>query len=480
MQIVPSTFLALAALAVLWAQGPGRGFWVFLALTPLGAASAFNLPAVGGASIMAVQLAVVAVICMLCLTRGGIDRLLGTVRPGQPGFWFLLFFVYCAFSALCAPRVFNGATDVFSIARSENKLGIVSVPLHPTTGNITQLFSLTLSILAFFAFATLFRLAPSREAVIKAMAAATIVHVGLGWLDVASHAVGADWLLDPIRTANYAILDDHRMIGLKRMVGGFAEASSFGAFSVGVFAFWLQIWASGRGSAMARWLLLLSLIAVLRSTSSGAYVTLTLYLLLIGGWQLAGNLRTVLPRRTLAIGLIGLLVIWSAALLIFAAYHFSAGFSAFIDRSLLTKLDSSSGIERMSWNTQAFRNFLDTHLLGAGLGSVRASNWLMAALGSVGLPGTLLYLAALASMFAAGRGIADADTRAVISAAKAACIALFISDLMTAATPNSGVFFFAVAGALTGLARGARLHAAPVSLSRNLSGPAGPDPRMRA
>ncbi len=479
MQIVPSTILALLAIAVLVRRGPRQGFWVFMALTPLGAAAAFNLPAVGGASIGIVQLAVVAVVALLCLSPGGPDRLTGSLRPGQPGFWIALFFVYCVFSALFAPRIFHGATEVFSIARSANKLGIVSIPLRATTGNITQLFSLTLSILSFFAFATLFRLSPDRATVMKAMAAATVVHVGLGWIDVASHAVGADWLLDPIRTANYAILDDHRMIGLKRMVGGFAEASSFGSYSVGIFAFWLLIWLSDRSTPLSRWLLFLSLVAVLRSTSSGAYVSLTIFLLLVCGWLLARSLRSTVSRRTILLCLVGMIGLWLSAMLIFGAYHFSGGFQAFLDRSILTKMDSHSGIERMSWNSQAFRNFLDTALIGAGLGSVRASNWLLASLGSLGLPGTVLYVAALVSIFRAGRAVADPQMRATITALKVACFGLFLNDLLTAASPIPSVFFAAMAGTLTGLARGSELQIASVPLPGR-EPPSVPVPRTAA
>ncbi len=459
MQIVPSTIIALIAIFALLRKGPHAGFWVFMALTPLGAAAAFNLPAVGGASIMVGQLAIVAVFCILCLTHGGLDRLTGSMRPGQPGFWVALVLLYCVFSALFAPRIFQGATDVFSIARSANKMGIISNPLRPTNGNITQLFALILSMLSFFAFAAVFRVNPDRSAVIKAMAAATIVHVTLGWLDVISHAVGAHWLLDPIRTANYAILDDHRMIGLKRMVGGFAEASAYGQFSVGLFAFWLVIWLTGPTEPKHRWLLVLSLVAVLRSTSSGAYVSLVIFLLLIGGWLLARSLRRRMERRLVFICLLGMVGLWVCAVAMFGAYHFSSGFSAFIDRSLLTKMDSSSGIERMSWNAQAMRNFLDTGLMGAGLGSVRASNWLVAALGSLGLVGTFLYFGVITSLMRAGRSVQDQATYHTIIALKAACLGLFLNDLLTAASPVPNVLLATMAGALTGLARGSEIKA---------------------
>jgi len=317
------------------------------------------------------------------------------MRPGHPGFNLLGLWVFCVISALFAPRLFAGATEVFSIARSANADGILSVPLRATTGNITQLFSMTLSVLAFFCFATVFRFRPNPRAVVIGLAAATLVHVVLGWLDVLSAAVGASTLLEPIRTANYAMLTDHRMLGIKRMVGGFPEASAFGSFSLGVFAFWLHLWVSERRSILARVMMALSLIALLRSTSSGAYVALVVFLAIYGGYLLITRLRPNIPRRSLVIFAFGMLSLWLAALAMFAAYQMVDPVTAFLDRSLFDKLDSQSGVERMSWNAQAFRNFTETAYMGAGLGSVRASNWFLACLGSLGLIGTVLYLSCL-------------------------------------------------------------------------------------
>ncbi len=455
MQIVPSTFIALAAIALLVMRGPQRGLWVFLALTPLGAAAAFNLPAVGGASIGVVQLAVVAVVAMLCLTPNGIDHLIGAMRPGQPGFWLALLLAYATLSAIYAPAVFRGETDVFSISRSANVKGIISTPLRPSAGNITQLFRLTLGVLAFFAFATVFRLRPDGRVVVVAMAVATGVHVTLGWLDVISYSMGAGWLLDPIRTANYAILDSQRMIGLKRMIGGFPEASAFGAYSLALFAFWLQYWMARPGERLARLMLIAAAVVLLRSTSSGAYVSLSAFVFLWGSWLSIARLRQSVSRQAVLVGAMALFAVWLVAGGLVAGYHFSEPVAAFLDRSIFDKLGTRSGIERMSWNAQAFRNFLDTGLFGAGLGSVRASNWLVASLGSIGLIGTGLYLTFLTRMLRAPTG-----DEPVATALKVACFALLLNALLTAATPNLGVFFFAMAGLATGLGRGGKLAAA--------------------
>jgi len=457
MQLVPSTFLALVGILFLFAMGPRRGLWAFLALAPFGAAAAFNLPALGGASIGLKELAVVCVFVMIWMSPGGPDRMLGTVRPGQPGFILLLLVIVCALSAIFAPMVFRGSTEVFSLSRSANTRGIISISLHPTNGNITQLVIMILAGLAYLCFATVFRFKPDARAVMTGMAVATGVHFVLGWLDVLTGATGLKVLMDPIRTANYAILDDTRMIGLKRMIGGFPEASSFGDFSLALFAFWLPCWIGSPSSRLAQVMLAASTIVLLRSTSSSAYVALVVFLLGYGLFATTARMRSEVPKRMLVVFFTGILTFWMAALAIYASYQLVDPVTAFLDRAIIDKLETQSGIERMSWNAQAFRNFTDTMLVGAGLGSVRASNWFIASLGSIGVIGTALYLAFLVSLIRLPSRFDDPEMAIVITGLKSACFALFTTALLTSATPNLGVFFFTLAGLVAGLSRGATL-----------------------
>jgi len=457
MQLVPSTILALAAIVILFAKGPRRGLWAFLALAPFGAAAAFNLPALGGATIGLKELTVVALVVVIWVTPDGPNRLLGTLRPGQPGFLLLLLMIVCALSAIFAPVVFRGATEVFSLSRSANTRGIISIPLRANTGNITQLFTMTLAALSFLVFATAFRIRPDARAVLTGMAVATGIHFVLGWLDILTGAAGLSVLMEPIRTANYAILDDVRMIGLKRMIGGFSEASSFGKFSLALFAFWLPCWVGSPSSRLAQIMLAASAIVLLRSTSSSAYVALVVFLLGYGLFAATARMQSMVPKRMVIVFFVGILTFWMAALAIYASYQLVDPVTAFLDRAILDKMDTQSGLERMSWNTQAFRNFTDTKLVGAGLGSVRASNWLIACLGSIGLIGTLLFLAFLTSLVRLPAQSEDPQVTIVITALKSACFAIFIAALLTSATPNLGVFFFTLAGLAAGLSRGTSL-----------------------
>ncbi|MFN3209545.1 MAG: hypothetical protein ACE369_11205 [Roseovarius sp.] len=453
MEIVPSTFLALAAALTLMLVGPYRGLWVFVALAPFGAAAAFNLPALGGATIGQLEFTLCIVFFIAIARQGGPDHVLGTLRPWQPGFFLLLLLIYGFLSAFFFPRLFAGETDIFGLSRAVNEDRIISVPLGPSSGNITQSFYFLLSSLVFLALATLYRLRPDEGAVFKAMVVCTVVNFALGLIDVASAAAGLKTLMDPIRTANYAMAVFHTMAGIKRMVGGMPEASAFGAFSVVLFGFWLHYWTVSERSRLVTVMLLVALFCVLRSTSSGAYVALVL---LLGCYSVSVLFRSAggaFPRRV-AIYLVTIIAVaWLAGIALMVGYHTFDVVERFLNETLLGKLESDSGVERMAWNVQAFKNFTDTWLMGAGLGSVRASNWFMACLGSLGVLGTALYLLFLASLFTAPARSGSRARENVIQALKVACLAQIIAALLTAPTPNLGTLFFVFAGLIVGLSR---------------------------
>ncbi|NOX40225.1 MAG: hypothetical protein GXP05_06845 [Alphaproteobacteria bacterium] len=457
MEIVPTSILALLVILVLFANSPHRGLWAFMVLTPFGAAAAFNLPAVGGASVGVMDIGAIAIFSIMLLSRDGFSRIVGSLRIGRPGFYLTLLALFAIVSALVFPRLFSGNTEVFAIARDENQTRIMLVPLKATTGNLTQLFRFTLNVLTFLAVATAFRLRPDPRYVLIAMIAATAVHVILGTVDVLSVLTGFSELLDPIRTANYSILAGVRIGGLVRMVGGFPEASSFGYYSLGLFGFWLQYWILTRNKS-ALLMLALSFAVLVLSTSSASYVAALAFLITGGFITVLRGLEAHVSRRTMSLAITGALVALAISVLLFASYQLVDSISQYFDEILFDKVRSSSGVERSSWNAQAWQNYRDTWGLGAGLGSVRASNWLLASLASVGLIGTGLYLAFLVSVMRLSTCSENFNRDACISSLKSGCLAMLMSAMLTSATPDLGIFFFALAGLATGLSRGGEIE----------------------
>lgn len=454
MQIVSSTLVALILCALMAVRGPYRGLVIFFGLMPMGAMAAFNLPAVGGATITASDLAILVLFGSLALRPQGLADMAGTLRPGQPGFWLMLLMAYATLATLFFPRVFEGQTDVFGIGRVANAIGIVIRPLRPDGGNLSQLFRMLLSALAFVTMATVFRRNPDMGAIHRAMIAATLVHVGLGVMDVATYSTGTSWLMEMFRTANYTLTINHEMSGVKRMIGGFPEASAFGYFTLGIFGFWLRYWLSSSNDRATGFYLLLSAAVLLRSTSSSAYVAgAGLLLVLMMQALLSGGMGTTVSRRIGWVTGVVLALLPVVVLSVMWAYETMPGVRAFLDRSLLNKMETDSGVERMSWNAQAFRNFLDTWMLGAGLGSVRASNWIIASLATLGAIGTGLIVAWVWAVLRV-RAVRDTpEVTVMIRALQVGCLGLLIRALVVKASPNLDVLFFAMAGAAVGLAR---------------------------
>nr|WP_253949419.1 O-antigen ligase family protein [Mangrovicoccus sp. HB161399] len=202
-------------------------------------------------------------------------------------------------------------------------------------------------------------------------------------------------------------------------------------------------------------MLLGAFIVLILSTSTSAYLASAFFLCAFA----AANYRRVITSNVkthiawILAGGLTLLPIACAALVV--AYQAIPDVTAYFDRMLFNKLSSDSGVERMSWNRQAFQNFTDTWMIGAGLGSVRASNWLVACLASLGAVGTFLFLAVLYSLARAPVPEDWRETAIVIRSLKSGCLALLLGALITTPTPNLGIAFFAMAGAITGLSAGA-------------------------
>ena len=456
MQIVESTLIAIVF--VLWAlrSGPYSGIIVFFIAIPFGMMAAFNLPSVGNTSIMTYDLVLLTIGLMLLL-RTGVDRdvarLLGAGWAGRP---LALFFCYAVVATLFFPRIFEGMTEVFSIGRVAGQVGIVSRPLAPGGGNLSQLVRMFLAILAFAVPAVVMIRRGDVRLAYHAILAMSLTHAALGLLDLMTQATGTSWIMAPIRTANYALTLGQRMAGLDRMIGGFPEASSYGYVSLGLLGFWLGYWFHNRTTTRVPLIMtLVSTFLVLRGTSSSAYVGAALLALLFIvlrvrdiGRNGDGKLDVRLAGALLALVAITPLVITG----LYMMYALMPGFTDFIDRSLLNKLSSDSGIERMSWNSQAFQNFSDTLFLGAGLGSVRASNWVAAVLGTTGIVGFSLLLMFLWQMFRLPMMRMTHDARLIAFALKLGLAGCLSRALVVKATPNLDLIFFAMAGLLVGLA----------------------------
>ncbi len=95
--------------------------YAFLASTLLGAAAAFILTALGGATIQPAHLLLGFLTIKLLGSRDVRAGALRAVAFGSPGFWLLVTVSYATITAYLLPRFFYGQTFAFSVrAEGEN------------------------------------------------------------------------------------------------------------------------------------------------------------------------------------------------------------------------------------------------------------------------------------------------------------------------------------------------------------------------
>ena len=435
----------LAGLLILW-KGPKLGFYLFCPTTLLGAAAAIKLPAVGGASIQPAHL-LLAFLALAVLFRTKLRQaaLQSLVFPNA-GFWFMLFVVYGCISAFFLPRIFADLTYVFSLARYGEEVGIQVLPLAPRASNITQAAYLVGDLVCFAVVAAYARTGGA-TIIARSIVLTAVLCLVFAAADVVTYATNTQELLSFVRNANYRMLHDGEVVGLKRIVGSFSEAGAYSYAALGLYAFTLALWLE---SYPLRHLGVICglLLTILLSTSSTAYASVFVFSLMVLLNCLLRSARgTATSRQVTYIGLafVVLPLVLMATMLLPGVWNI---ITSLFDATIVNKLASQSGLERMRWNGQALVAFLDTGGMGAGLGSVRASSFIVALAASVGVPGVLLFgafLVRLSRMPPMQPGSRSMEAM-VMRAGGVACLAQFIAASISAAGADLGLFFSIGAG----------------------------------
>lgn len=439
--------LALLLGGLGWLLGPTFSIHVFVASTLLGAAAAIVLTSLSSASVQPAHLLLFFVLCTALTRRRALAAVATSLSFPNEGFWLLLTALYAVLSALLLPRIFAGATYVFEIARTEIGLGIVAVPLAPASGNITQPIYFIGDVLCFLSF-YVFACEPSGfKAIVYAVLVCAALNLLFAALDVATWATGTADLLSVIRNANYRMLADATILGFKRIVGSFPEASTFAYFTLGWFAFCARLWLSGVHRRAAGPLALLSLAALLLSTSSTGYGGLAGFATALYVTSAVAALIRPVPRQMLTFVLAAPALI--AVLLVGLQLYPPAleGMQTMLDKTVAGKLATPSGIERARWNRQALTNFADTDGLGGGVGSVRASSFPVAVLGNIGAIGAVTYGGFLVALFCRRRNRwVEPFPSACQSAARWACFTQLIAASVSGSFIDLSLPFFVFAG----------------------------------
>jgi hypothetical protein len=417
--------------------------YVFFGATLLGSAAAFVLDSLGGTNISPAHLLLGFLSVRLLRDPAVKQSTAEAVAPGSPGFWLLLTVVYSAVSAYFLPRLFAGQTFVVLVRAVDP----FSYPLAPVMSNLTQTIYLVADCVCFLVISRYAGGTVGKAALRNAAIFSVILNLIFAGLDLLTYSTGTADLMSFIRNANYSLLFEDQVTGMKRIVGSFVEASSFGTATLGYFSFSFTFWLLGVRPRFMFILSMLSLCALIFSTSSTAYggiaVTLTL-------GYLATLVVAIRGRSTTQ--MISFLVATPIILsILFCVIALNDDYSAFVnnllDNTVFGKFSTSSGLERSSWNRQALQVFVDTFGFGAGNGSMRTSSFVLAVISNLGVIGTLLFGFFFLGVFfgRAGDGEADPLEDATRLAAKAACIAWLISATISSALTDLGMAFFAFA-----------------------------------
>ncbi|WP_245746671.1 hypothetical protein [Paraburkholderia lycopersici] len=341
----------------------------------------------GGIGILPAQL-FLAFFALRAFNLAGGKGLADAVAQDKPGFWLLCTCLWGVAGAILLPRVLRGATLVFPVDRSSQF--IILQPLGPVSGNLSQTIYCISDVVVYCSMYAFLKYRGVYRTLANAIFLLASLDALAGVIDIFAHAAGID-MLSVVKTAQFADLTGEEMGGLVRISGTFSETSGFSAFTLPLFVFCLNLWLVGYRPKLAGPLALTTGVLLLLSTSGTAYVGLGAYqfVLLVSRPGLISCVAAVRKRRMWVIsscaGLLGALYV-----IVFLPGVVNA-LGDFVDAAILSKAGSDSGVERMGWNAQGITNFFDTYGIGVGLGSIRASSFLVVLLGSLGVVGVVCY-----------------------------------------------------------------------------------------
>lgn len=385
--------------------------------------------------------------------RNGISSLVDVIlTPGRGAMLFLLWLLGVVVT-LFMPRLMAGRISVISMSEG------TSVLLSPTLQNLSQLAYLTISVFGVFALFRLLSDPRMHRHVIRALMLGAIITTLTGVADLLAETLSLQALLIPFRTATYALATEQILLdGTRRAVGLMPEPAAFGKillFYMGVIYFLRPVFTDRSHHIKAGALVaLLGLFMVLCTSSAGLVglallIGLALLQMIIGGY--ASHRPVAGPGHFQELVIVYLAMVAGLTVLLFAPGLFEPAMAR-IDEMVLQKTASVSFAERSAWTKVSFDAGLGSYLIGVGLGATRASNYLVALFGSLGLAGVALYLGFVARVMFYPITSRSAKTQILGRAARLAFVPLFAISLLTGTTPDFGpimALIFAISLAVT-------------------------------
>lgn len=429
--------LALIA-AILMARDRVKATWWFFAFCQLfGATSVANLSALGGASLSVPQVGVIVLMCVSFFGVGARDP--ETTRRTVTTHWFALALIaYTLVISYFGPRLFLGKIDFISLRPDVSSGFLGATPLRPQTTNITQSAYLTASLLTAVAVSLLFARRLSAETFQNAMFFISISHATFGVIDWVGGAIGQDRVLNFLRNANYAMLD--QTIGnIRRLSGTLPEPSAYAGFAVPFAVFATEIWLRSRKAVAGLTGLFLWIMTLLSTSSAGIFAVLVYAALAIPRFAIA---PIGMRPKFIAAGIVLMLVLIGVAI----SLAYPSAYIAARDFVLLLTVEkgaSDSAIERGAWARQGWIAFRESMGIGVGAGSFRSSSLPLAVLGQLGVVGSGLMFAYVVKSVSP---IVDRKSDYVRKSASWAAFFALVPSIVGGTTPDPGFIFALFAG----------------------------------
>ncbi|HVE07474.1 MAG TPA: hypothetical protein VNE00_09505 [Paraburkholderia sp.] len=422
----------------------------FIALCCLfSAAATVSFPALGGLALLPVTL-FLAFFTLRAFNIGGGPMLLREIAFDRPGFWLVCVALVAAFGGIFLPRALAGSTFVFAIDRTGSDPNAAALtPLGPVSGNLSQSIYVVTELVLYCCMSVFLSRREGYQHFAKAMLLLAALNICAAILDLA----GGSEVLAAAKTAGYTLHDNEELAGLKRITGTFPESAAFSYFTLPLFAFTANLWLLGYRPKLTAALSMASGAMLIMSTSATAYVGFAAYLLVLffsSSERVAPHSRMRKTRLCIVLGCVGVLGTIFAIVL---KPSLITVVSDFFTQTLLAKADSDSGVERTAWNMQAIKNFIDTYGLGVGVGSSRASSFVLVLMSNLGVLGVVCFgmfvWRAVLSPISTSQPPAD---RAVCYAARQGMLGVLIVASVSGTVFELGACFYLFAAAAAGLA----------------------------
>jgi hypothetical protein len=433
-----------------------------IASLAFGSTAIVTLPALGGSSPM-VFVALLGILLVSIALRRNWPSDLQRVFFEQPISWLvLLLSIYTVAGAFLLPRLFAGETTVFIPQRiGVVSAGIVETTLEPVSGNITQTLYFVFGALAFFALNIMLLRPNTLKAIRQGFFVWATLHVSAGFLDLSGKFAGIEDILASIRSASYAMATIVDVGGFWRIAGTYSEASAFGCTTILLLAFTFTYWRQTR-SKFALLLTVLLIILLTLCTSTTAYVAGVIIAVLFGVSLARSLLQDRLQAGEIGFACFGIGVLVVAVGVEAYSAQLLAPLWGLFDAMIFNKASSASGYERAYWNYQSLVSVYETMGLGIGLGSSRASSWIISVISQFGVIGSTMIALLTWEIIRANRvrhaNWLSADTRATVLSVRAAALGSLLAQSIGGGAADPGLVFFialAVASSVTARARDA-------------------------